>query len=156
MRKKIGFLIPMILALLIYMAGLLMVVVSSWNLFYPGMAMLGVATLLILATAGIKMVTSRRRFALTVKFIIKLIVCIATFVAFTVGLGLVLTGAMIVLGVILCAAAILSAFWLIPMFIAFVRANPFEHIIITPNYDDVDTEFFRDPKNNEYPTEEKE
>ncbi len=156
MRKKIGFLIPMILALLIYIVGLLMVVVQSWGLFYPGMAMLGVATLTILATSGIRMVTSRRRFALTIKFVIKLIVCILTFIAFTIGLGLVLTGAMIVFGLILCAAAILSAFWIIPMFIAFVRANPFEHVIITPNFDDVDTEFFRDPKNNEYPTEEKE
>ena len=155
MRKKIGFLIPMILALLIYIVGLLMIGVQSWGLFYPGMAMLGVATLTILATAGIRMVTSRRRFALTIKFIIKLIVCILTFIAFTIGLGLVLTGAMIIFGLILCAAAILSAFWIIPMFIAFVRANPFEHVIITPNFDDVDTRFFRDPKNDEYEEPEK-
>ena len=156
MRKKLGYLIPMVLSFFIYFIGLLMILFESWNLFYPGMACLAVATLTILVTSGIKMITSRRRFVFTIKFVIKLIVCILTFIAFTVGLCLVLTGAMIILGIILCAAALLSVFWLIPMFVAFVRANPFEHVIITPNYDDVDTEFFRDPKNNEYPEDEKE
>ena len=68
---------------------------------------------------------------------------------FAFGLGLFLVGGAIVIGIVFAAIGLLTLLFIVPMFIAFVRANPFEHIIITPNYDDVDTEFFRDPKNNE-------
>ena len=72
-----------------------------------------------------------------------------SFILFTVGLGLIVITKLIVLGIVLAAIGLLSILFIVPMFIAFVRANPFEHIIITPNYDDVDTEFFKDPKNKE-------
>ena len=126
-----------------------MYMIPAWNLMPIGLALLGVGTLTILATAIIKMITSRRRFVFNLKFMLKLIFTVISFILFTVGLGLIVVTKMIVLGIILAAIGLLSILFIVPMFIAFVRANPFEHIIITPNYDDVDTEFFRDPKNKE-------
>lgn len=139
----------MIVALLVIATGLLMYMIPAWNLMPIGLALLGVGTLTILATAIIKMITSRRRFVFNLKFMLKLIFTVISFILFTVGLGLIVVTKMIVLGIILAAIGLLSILFIVPMFIAFVRANPFEHIIITPNYDDVDTEFFRDPKNKE-------
>ena len=127
MKKNNIYLIPMIIALLIIATGLLMYMIPAWNLMPMGVALLGIGTLTILATAIIKMITSRRRFVFNVKFLLKLIFTAVSFILFTVGLGLIIVTKLIVLGI----------------------ANPFEHVIITPNYDDVDTEFFRDPKNNE-------
>ena len=149
MKKNNIYLIPMIVALLVIATGLLMYMIPAWNLMPIGLALLGVGTLTILATAIIKMITSRRRFVFNLKFMLKLIFTVISFILFTVGLGLIVVTKMIVLGIILAAIGLLSILFIVPMFIAFVRANPFEHIIITPNYDDVDTEFFRDPKNKE-------
>ena len=149
MKKNNIYLIPMIIALLIIATGLLMYMIPAWNLMPMGVALLGIGTLTILATAIIKMITSRRRFVFNLKFMLKLIFTAMSFILFTVGLGLIVITKLIVLGIILAAIGLLSILFIVPMFIAFVRANPFEHIIITPNYDDVDTEFFRDPKNKE-------
>ena len=149
MKKNNIYLIPMIIALLIIAAGLLMYMIPAWNLMPMGVALLGIGTLTILATAIIKMITSRRRFVFNLKFMLKLIFTAMSFILFTIGLGLIVITKLIVLGIILAAIGLLSILFIVPMFIAFVRANPFEHIIITPNYDDVDTEFFRDPKNKE-------
>ena len=149
MKKNNIYLIPMIIALLIIATGLLMYMIPAWNLMPMGVALLGIGTLTILATAIIKMITSRRRFVFNVKFLLKLIFTAVSFILFTVGLGLIIVTKLIVLGIVLAAIGLLSILFIVPMFIAFVRANPFEHVIITPNYDDVDTEFFRDPKNNE-------
>lgn len=149
MKKNNIYLIPMIVALLIIAAGLLMYMIPAWNLMPIGVALLGVGTLTILATAIIKMITSRRRFVFNLKFMLKLIFTAMSFILFTVGLGLIVVTNLIVLGIVLAAIGLLSILFIVPMFIAFVRANPFEHVIITPNYDDVDTEFFRDPKNKE-------
>lgn len=149
MKKNNIYLIPMIIALLIIAAGLLMYMIPAWNLMPMGVALLGIGTLTILATAIIKMITSRRRFVFNLKFMLKLIFTAMSFILFTVGLGLIVITKLIVLGIILAAIGLLSILFIVPMFIAFVRANPFEHVIITPNYDDVDTEFFRDPKNKE-------
>ena len=147
MKKNNIYLIPMIVALLIIAAGLLMYMIPAWNLMPMGVALLGIGTLTILATAIIKMITSRRRFVFNLKFMLKLIFTVVSFILFTVGLGLIVITKLIVLGIILAAIGLLSILFIVPMFIAFVRANPFEHVIITPNYDDVDTEFFRDPQN---------
>lgn len=149
MKKNNIYLIPMIIAVLIIAAGLLMYMIPAWNLMPMGVALLGIGTLTILVTAIIKMITSRRRFVFNLKFILKLIFTIMSFILFTVGLGLIVITKLIVLGIVLAAIGLLSILFIVPMFIAFVRANPFEHIIITPNYDDVDTEFFRDPKNKD-------
>ena len=149
MKKNNIYLIPMIIALLIIATGLLMYMIPAWNLMPMGVALLGVGTLTILATAIIKMITSRRRFVFNLKFMLKLIFTAMSFILFTVGLGLIVITKLIVLGIVLAAIGLLSILFIVPMFVAFVRANPFEHIIITPNYDDVDTEFFRDPKNKE-------
>lgn len=149
MKKNNIYLIPMIIAVLIIAAGLLMYMIPAWNLMPMGVALLGIGTLTILVTAIIKMITSRRRFVFNLKFILKLIFTIMSFILFTVGLGLIVITKLIVLGIVLAAIGLLSILFIVPMFIAFVRANPFEHIIITPNYDDVDTEFFRDSKNKE-------
>ena len=149
MKKNNIYLIPMIIALLIIAAGLLMYMIPAWNLMPMGVALLGIGTLTILATAIIKMITSRRRFVFNLKFMLKLIFTAMSFILFTVGLGLIVITKLIVLGIVLAAIGLLSILFIVPMFIAFVRANPFEHVIITPNYDDVDTEFFRDPKNKE-------
>ena len=149
MKKNNIYLIPMIIALLIIAAGLLMYMIPAWNLMPMGVALLGIGTLTILATAIIKMITSRRRFVFKLKFMLKLIFTAMSFILFTVGVGLIVITKLIVLGIILAASGLLSILFIVPMFIAFVRANPFEHVIITPNYDDVDTEFFRDPKNKE-------
>ena len=149
MKKNNIYLIPMIVALLIIAAGLLMYMIPAWNLMPMGVALLGIGTLTILATAIIKMITSRRRFVFNLKFMLKLIFTVVSFILFTVGLGLIVITKLIILGIILAAIGLLSILFIVPMFIAFVRANPFEHVIITPNYDDVDTEFFRDPKNKE-------
>ena len=126
-----------------------MYMIPAWNLMPMGVALLGIGTLTILATAIIKMITSRRRFVFNLKFMLKLIFTVVSFILFTVGLGLIVITKLIILGIILAAIGLLSILFIVPMFIAFVRANPFEHVIITPNYDDVDTEFFRDPKNKE-------
>ena len=147
MKKNNIYLIPMIVALLIIAAGLLMYMIPAWNLMPMGVALLGIGTLTILATAIIKMITSRRRFVFNLKFMLKLIFTVVSFILFTVGLGLIVITKLIVLGIILAAIGLLSILFIVPMFIAFVRANPFEHVIITPNYYDVDTEFFRDPQN---------
>ena len=147
MKKNNIYLIPMIIALLIIATGLLMYMIPAWNLMPMGVALLGIGTLTILATAIIKMITSRRRFVFNLKFMLKLIFTAMSFILFTVGLGLIVITKLIVLGIVLAAIGLLSILFIVPMFVAFVRANPFEHIIITPNYDDVDTEFFRDPKN---------
>ena len=149
MKKNNIYLIPMIIALLIIAAGLLMYMIPAWNLMPMGVALLGIGTLTILATAIIKMITSRRRFVFNLKFMLKLIFTAMSFILFTVGLGLIVITKLIVLGIVLAAIGLLSILFIVPMFVAFVRANPFEHVIITPNYDDVDTEFFRDPKNKE-------
>ena len=149
MKKNNIYLIPMIVALLIIATGLLMYMIPAWNLMPMGVALLGIGTLTILATAIIKMITSRRRFVFNLKFMLKLIFTAMSFILFTVGLGLIVITKLIVLGIVLAAIGLLSILFIVPMFIAFVRANPFEHVIITPNYDDVDTEFFRDPKNKE-------
>lgn len=149
MKKNNIYLIPMIVALLIIATGLLMYMIPAWNLMPMGVALLGIGTLTILATAIIKMITSRRRFVFNLKFMLKLIFTAISFILFTVGLGLIVITKLIVLGIVLAAIGLLSILFIVPMFIAFVRANPFEHVIITPNYDDVDTEFFRDPKNKE-------
>ncbi len=149
MKKNNIYLIPMIVALLIIATGLLMYMIPAWNLMPIGLALLGVGTLSILATAIIKMITSRRRFVFNLKFILKIIFTAMSFILFTVGLGIIIITKLVVLGIVLAAIGLLSILFIVPMFIAFVRANPFEHIIITPNYDDVDTEFFRDPKNKE-------
>ena len=149
MKKNNIYLIPMIIALLIIATGLLMYMIPAWNLMPMGVALLGIGTLTILATAIIKMITSRRRFVFNLKFMLKLIFTAMSFILFTVGLGLIVITKLIVLGIVLAAIGLLSILFIVPMFIAFVRANPFEHVIITPNYDDVDTEFFRDPKNKE-------
>ena len=149
MKKNNIYLIPMIIALLIIATGLLMYMIPAWNLMPMGVALLGIGTLTILATAIIKMITSRRRFVFNLKFMLKLIFTAISFILFTVGLGLIVITKLIVLGIVLAAIGLLSILFIVPMFVAFVRANPFEHIIITPNYDDVDTEFFRDPKNKE-------
>ena len=149
MKKNNIYLIPMIVALLIIATGLLMYMIPAWNLMPMGVALLGIGTLTILATAIIKMITSRRRFVFNLKFILKIIFSAMSFILFTVGLGIIIITKLVVLGIVLAAIGLLSILFIVPMFIAFVRANPFEHIIITPNYDDVDTEFFRDPKNKE-------
>jgi O-antigen/teichoic acid export membrane protein len=149
MKKTLPYLIPLLIAFLILATGLLMCMIPSWNLMPMGVAFFGIGTLTILATAIIKMITSRRRFVFNLKFMLKLIFTAMSFILFTVGLGLIVITKLIVLGIILAAIGLLSILFIVPMFIAFVRANPFEHIIITPNYDDVDTEFFRDPKNKE-------
>lgn len=149
MKKTLPYLIPLLIACLILATGLLMCMIPSWNLMPMGVALLGIGTLTILVTAIIKMITSRRRFVFNLKFIFKLIFTTMSFILFTVGLGLIVITKLIVLGIVLAAIGLLSILFIVPMFIAFVRANPFEHIIITPNYDDVDTEFFRDPKNKE-------
>lgn len=149
MKKNNIYLIPMIIALLIIATGLLMYMIPAWNLMPMGVALLCIGTLTILATAIIKIITSRRRFVFNLKFMLKLIFTAMSFILFTVGLGLIVITKLIVLGIILAAIGLLSILFIVPMFIAFVRANPFEHVIITPNYDDVDTEFFRDPKNKE-------
>ena len=149
MKKNNIYLIPMIVALLIIATGLLMYMIPAWNLMPMGVALFGIGTLTILATAIIKMITSRRRFVFNLKFMLKLIFTAMSFILFTVGLGLIVITKLIVLGIVLAAIGLLSILFIVPMFIAFVRANPFEHVIITPNYDDVDTEFFRDPKNKE-------
>lgn len=149
MKKNLPYLIVMIVALFILATGLLMCMIPAWNLLYSGIAMIGVGTLIVLATAIIKIISSRRRFVLNLKFILKLLFTVLAFILFTVGLGLIIVTKLIVIGIILAAIGLFSIIFIVPMFVAFVRANPFEHIIITPNYDDVDTEFFRDPKNNE-------
>lgn len=154
MKKNIFYLIPLIIAFIVFAIGLVMCIVPSWELFNIGLALAIVGTLLVFGTAIIKMITMRRRFKFGIKFILKLLVTIFALFMFTFGLGLFLAGGAIVVGIIFAAIGLLTLLFIVPMFVAFVRANPFEHIIITPNYDDVDTEFFRDPKNNEYEDEE--
>ena len=149
MKRNFPYLIIMILALFVLATGLLMCMIPSWNLLHCGVAMIGVGTLTILVAAIIKIISSRRRFVLNLKFAMKISFTALAFILFTVGLGLIIVTELIVVGIVLAAIGLCSIIFIVPMFIAFVRANPFEHIIITPNYDDVDTEFFRDPKNNE-------
>ena len=124
-----------------------MCMVSSWNLFPLGIAMVGFGTLVMLITAVLRMVSARTRFQFNLKFVLKLVFTAAAFIMFTVGLGLIIVAHVVVLGIILAAIGLFAIIFIVPMFVAFVRANPFEHVIITPNYDDIDTEFFRDPKN---------
>ncbi len=149
MKKNIFYLIPLIIAFIVFAIGLVMCIVPSWELFHIGLALSVVGTLLVFGTCVIKMIAARRRFKFGIKFILKLLVTIFALFMFTFGLGLFLVGGAIVVGIIFAAIGLLTLLFIVPMFIAFVRANPFEHIIITPNYDDVDTEFFRDSKNNE-------
>lgn len=147
MKKALPYLIPLIIALLILAAGLLMCMVPSWNLFPLGIAMVGFGTLVMLITAVLRMISARTRFQFNLKFVLKLVFTAAAFIMFTVGLGLIIVAHVVVLGIILAAIGLFAIIFIVPMFVAFVRANPFEHVIITPNYDDIDTEFFRDPKN---------
>ena len=149
MKKALPYLIPLLIAFLILATGLLMCMVPSWNLFPLGIAMIGVGTLIMLVTAVLRMISSRTRFQFNLKFALKLIFTVTAFILFTVGLGLIIVAHVIVLGIVLAAIGLFAIIFIVPMFVAFVRANPFEHVIITPNYDDVDTEFFRDQKNNE-------
>ena len=93
------------------------------------------------------MISARTRFQFNLKFVLKLVFTAAAFIMFTVGLGLIIVAHVVVLGIVLAAIGLFAIIFIVPMFVAFVRANPFEHVIITPNYDDIDTEFFRDPKN---------
>jgi O-antigen/teichoic acid export membrane protein len=138
MRHKWLYLTSLIIAFLVFATGLLMCIVPSWKLFYVGLGLVAVGTLIVFSTALLKIITSRRRFKFGWKFIIKVFVTILSVFMFMFGLG-----------IIIAAIGLLTLLYIIPMFVAFVRANPFEHVIITPNYDDVDTEFFRNPSNNE-------
>ena len=147
MKKALPYLIPLIIAFLILAAGLLMCMVQSWNLFPLGIAMVGFGTLVMLITAVLRMISARTRFQFNLKFVLKLVFTAAAFIMFTVGLGLIIVAHVVVLGIVLAAIGLFAIIFIVPMFVAFVRANPFEHVIITPNYDDIDTEFFRDPKN---------
>lgn len=149
MRNKWLYLTSLIIAFLVFATGLLMCIVPSWKLFYVGLGLVAVGTLIVFSTALLKIITSRRRFKFGWKFIIKVFVTILSIFMFMFGLGLFFVAGAIVLGIIIAAIGLLTLLYIVPMFVAFVRANPFEHVIITPNYDDVDTEFFRDPSNNE-------
>lgn len=140
--KKIAFWIPLWIALIAFVIGLFMIVKHP----FISIAIIVSSVLLVLGTSIFRMVMVKRKFKFSIRLILKIIITISSFALFTLGLGLFLVAKMIVLGLVLAALGLLSIFFLVPMFIAFVRANPFEHIIITPDYDDIDTEFFREPK----------
>jgi hypothetical protein len=144
MKKNLVYLVPLIMAFLVFATGLLMCIIPSLELFYVGIALVVTGTLIVFTTVIAKMITSRKRFRMNIKFLAKLLVTILSVFMFMFGLGLLFVGGAIIIGIIIAAIGLLTLLFVVPMFVAFVRANPFEHIIITPNYDDVETDFFID------------
>jgi hypothetical protein len=143
MKKK--FLLGMlILATIMFACGAFFILVPNENVPYLDIVLMAGSGLIFLGTMILAIATSRRRFKFNIKFILKVLITIAAFISFTVGLTLFLVFKVIILGVILLVIGFCTFLFLIPMFVAFVRANPLEHVIITPNYDDIDTDFFID------------
>lgn len=140
--KKIAFWIPLWIAFIAFIVGLFMIIKHP----FISIAIMIASALIMLGASILRIVIVKRKFKFSIRLILKIIITISSFILFTLGLGLLLVAKMIVLGLILATIGLASIFLLVPMFIAFVRANPFEHIIITPDYDDIDTEFFKEKK----------
>lgn len=148
MRKtilKLGFLS---FSAVLFLIGLCMFLFSEKSA-EVGLACIVSSALIFLTFGIIGMIKMRKYFGWKISTILKIAVSVLAFIFFTVGLGLFLVGGMIVLGIILAALGLLTMIVIIPMFVAFVRANPFEHVIVTPNYNDIDTEFFSNPKHKQ-------
>ena len=148
MRKTIFKLSILSFSAVLFLIGLVMFLFNE-TAKQAGLACIASSALIFLGFAVVGIIKARKYFGWKVSTILKICVSILAFVFFTVGLGLFLVGGMIVLGIVLAAIGLLTIIFIIPMFVAFVRANPFEHIIVTPNYDDIDTEFFSNPKHKQ-------
>lgn len=129
-------------ALLLFMIGLTLLIFPIKAIPSLGVVCIVVSLLTYLLIGVAAMIRAKHKFGLKFTTILKIVISVFAFILFTIGLGLFLVAKMIVLGLILAGIGLLAILFLIPMFVAFVRANPFEHIIISPDYDDIDTEFF--------------
>ena len=148
MRKTILKLGILSFSAVLFLIGLVMFLFSE-TATQTGLACITTSALIFLSFAIIGIIKARKYFGWKFSTILKIGISILAFIFFTVGLGLFLVGGMIVLGIVLAAIGLFTMIFIIPMFIAFVRANPFEHVIVTPNYDDIDTEFFSNPKHKQ-------